>query len=468
MPFDQVASLASRRTDALRSSFRPTYNMAANLVRRYTQPRPHHLLNLSFAQFHADRDVVALERQLDRSTPAARAPARGRRRATSATSTSTAALTGELDDRPARPRRRPRASTEALRRAAARRRRRASAPRRAGRGAEPRAPAQRRQPRSSRSARAAQRRAARPRGLRRRRRGASATIELPDAVRAAQPGVPAPDRRAPAPGEAARRRPAVARDDARIAELEDAARRAPAAPTIRSSTQQLRGRGGDRAPRTRRAPHSSGASAAAARAWPGSSTACCACSRRGATSTAGRSPTPASSSPGSTPRPTCCSPRRSAKGCSTACAPPELAARGVVLHLRAARARRPGADATGALADEDGRQAGARDRAHRAELDANEDDAGLPETRAARSRVHALRVRVGGGRRPRRRARRRRDDRRRLRPQREAVHRPAPPGRRRRPGPASTRAPRAARRPTRATAACVAASSVAAVTAATR
>ena len=67
MPFEQVASLASRRTDALRSSFRPTYNMAANLVRRYSQFEAHHLLNLSFAQFHADRDVVALERQLDRS-----------------------------------------------------------------------------------------------------------------------------------------------------------------------------------------------------------------------------------------------------------------------------------------------------------------------------------------------------------------------------------------------------------------
>ena len=67
VPFEQVASLASRRTDALRSSFRPTYNMAANLVRRYSQFEAHHLLNLSFAQFHADRDVVALERQLDRS-----------------------------------------------------------------------------------------------------------------------------------------------------------------------------------------------------------------------------------------------------------------------------------------------------------------------------------------------------------------------------------------------------------------
>ena len=67
VPFDQVASLASRRSDALTSSFRPTYNMAANLVRRYTKFEAHHLLNLSFAQYHADRDVVALERQLERS-----------------------------------------------------------------------------------------------------------------------------------------------------------------------------------------------------------------------------------------------------------------------------------------------------------------------------------------------------------------------------------------------------------------
>jgi ATP-dependent RNA helicase HelY len=67
VPFDQVATLASRRTDALTSAFRPTYNMAANLVRRYSKFEAHHLLNLSFAQFHADRDVVALERQLERS-----------------------------------------------------------------------------------------------------------------------------------------------------------------------------------------------------------------------------------------------------------------------------------------------------------------------------------------------------------------------------------------------------------------
>jgi ATP-dependent RNA helicase HelY len=67
VPFDQVAALASRRTYALRSSFRPTYNMAANLVQRYPADVAHHLLNLSFAQFQTDRDVVALERQLERS-----------------------------------------------------------------------------------------------------------------------------------------------------------------------------------------------------------------------------------------------------------------------------------------------------------------------------------------------------------------------------------------------------------------
>ncbi len=65
--FEQVASLASKRTYALRSSFRPTYNMAVNLVQRCDRERAHHLLNLSFAQYHADRDVVALERQLQRS-----------------------------------------------------------------------------------------------------------------------------------------------------------------------------------------------------------------------------------------------------------------------------------------------------------------------------------------------------------------------------------------------------------------
>ena len=66
VPFDQVAGLASRRAYTLTSSFRPTYNMAANLVQRYPPEEAHHLLNLSFAQWRTDRDVVGLERQLER------------------------------------------------------------------------------------------------------------------------------------------------------------------------------------------------------------------------------------------------------------------------------------------------------------------------------------------------------------------------------------------------------------------
>ena len=78
VPFDQVAGLASTRTYALSSSFRPTYNMAANLVHRYPAAEAHHLLNLSFAQYRADADVVRLETQLERTTgllAEARAPA---------------------------------------------------------------------------------------------------------------------------------------------------------------------------------------------------------------------------------------------------------------------------------------------------------------------------------------------------------------------------------------------------------
>ena len=66
VPFDQVAALASSRSFALRSAFRPTYNMAANLVRSYPAAQAHHLLNLSFAQFQADREVVRLEARLER------------------------------------------------------------------------------------------------------------------------------------------------------------------------------------------------------------------------------------------------------------------------------------------------------------------------------------------------------------------------------------------------------------------
>ena len=59
VPFERVAGLAATRTYDLNSSFRPSYNMAVNLVRNYSREQAHQLLNSSFAQFLADRGVVA-------------------------------------------------------------------------------------------------------------------------------------------------------------------------------------------------------------------------------------------------------------------------------------------------------------------------------------------------------------------------------------------------------------------------
>lgn len=66
-PFDTITRLASTRTYPLNSSFQPSYNMAVNLVRTYDRHDAEHLVNSSFAQFQADRDVVQLERSRERS-----------------------------------------------------------------------------------------------------------------------------------------------------------------------------------------------------------------------------------------------------------------------------------------------------------------------------------------------------------------------------------------------------------------
>lgn len=70
VPFERVAGLAATRTYDLTSSFRPSYNMAVNLVRNYNPEQAHHMLNSSFAQFLADRGVVALERAKQRDRQA--------------------------------------------------------------------------------------------------------------------------------------------------------------------------------------------------------------------------------------------------------------------------------------------------------------------------------------------------------------------------------------------------------------
>jgi ATP-dependent RNA helicase HelY len=66
----QVAGLASTRTYPLKSSFRPGYNMAVNLVDRLGAQQARELLEQSFAQFQADRSVVGLSRQIDRNNEA--------------------------------------------------------------------------------------------------------------------------------------------------------------------------------------------------------------------------------------------------------------------------------------------------------------------------------------------------------------------------------------------------------------
>jgi len=63
----QVAGLASTRTYPLRSSFRPSYNMAVNLVGSIGREPARALLESSFAQFQADRSVVGLARQIARN-----------------------------------------------------------------------------------------------------------------------------------------------------------------------------------------------------------------------------------------------------------------------------------------------------------------------------------------------------------------------------------------------------------------
>ncbi|GAA3511562.1 DEAD/DEAH box helicase [Actinocatenispora rupis] len=62
-----VAGLASTRTYPLRSSFRPSYNMAVNVIDMLGAARSRELLERSFAQFQADRSVVGLAHQVRRN-----------------------------------------------------------------------------------------------------------------------------------------------------------------------------------------------------------------------------------------------------------------------------------------------------------------------------------------------------------------------------------------------------------------
>ncbi|WP_035851358.1 DEAD/DEAH box helicase [Kitasatospora azatica] len=64
---EALAGLAGTRTYPLRSSFKPSYNMAVNLVAQFGRHRSRELLETSFAQFQADRSVVGISRQVQKN-----------------------------------------------------------------------------------------------------------------------------------------------------------------------------------------------------------------------------------------------------------------------------------------------------------------------------------------------------------------------------------------------------------------
>ncbi len=76
--FDAVTEIASIGSHPLRSSFRPTYNMTANLVANYRQGQAEELLEASFAAFQREGDkhsaettIEALEHTLEKEMAAA-------------------------------------------------------------------------------------------------------------------------------------------------------------------------------------------------------------------------------------------------------------------------------------------------------------------------------------------------------------------------------------------------------------
>jgi ATP-dependent RNA helicase HelY len=67
IPFERIVGLASTRTYPLTSSFRPSYNMAVNLVANYRRDQAEQLLASSFAQFLIDRTLHGAEQTLARN-----------------------------------------------------------------------------------------------------------------------------------------------------------------------------------------------------------------------------------------------------------------------------------------------------------------------------------------------------------------------------------------------------------------
>lgn len=62
--FAQLVELVQSRSFHLRSAFRPTYNMAANLIRTHTRSQARQVLSLSFAQFQSNAEILRSQTKL--------------------------------------------------------------------------------------------------------------------------------------------------------------------------------------------------------------------------------------------------------------------------------------------------------------------------------------------------------------------------------------------------------------------
>lgn len=67
VPFERVTSIASTGSHPLSSSFRPTYNMVANLIANYERKKAEELLRASFAQFQNDRSLNRLHKAITKN-----------------------------------------------------------------------------------------------------------------------------------------------------------------------------------------------------------------------------------------------------------------------------------------------------------------------------------------------------------------------------------------------------------------
>jgi ATP-dependent RNA helicase HelY len=67
VPFQRVAELAASREFTLQSAFRPSYNMAVNLIERNDREHAQRVLARSFAQFQTDRSLTTLRERAERA-----------------------------------------------------------------------------------------------------------------------------------------------------------------------------------------------------------------------------------------------------------------------------------------------------------------------------------------------------------------------------------------------------------------